>query len=244
VRGVLFDLDGTLIETDDELVQGLAGRLRPFRRLLTEQERLRWARRWMMRGEVAVNSGITLLDGLHLDNLLFRVDDRFRRWRGIPRPEQFTAVAGTVDSLRDLAEKGLVLGIVTSRSRKDAEAYLAQYSLDGLFRAVVTRDDVKRLKPHPIPMLRAAEALGLPASQCVMVGDTGVDVRSAKAAGALAVGVLCGFGERDDFENADLVLESPAQLSEWLQAVHEPPLPDILLSAAPTASDRPTVISR
>jgi predicted PurR-regulated permease PerM/phosphoglycolate phosphatase-like HAD superfamily hydrolase len=216
VRGVLFDLDGTLIETDDELVQSLAGRLRPFRGVLSEQERLRWARRWMMRSEGAVNGGITLLDRLHLDNLLLRMDDRFRRWRGVAPPERFTAVVGSVDSLRSLAQKGLALGIVTSRSRKDAEAYLAQYNLDGLFQVVVTRDDAKRLKPHPIPVQRAAEALGLPASQCVMVGDTGVDVRSAKAAGALAVGVLCGFGEWDDFENADLVLESPSQLSEWL----------------------------
>jgi HAD superfamily hydrolase (TIGR01549 family) len=216
LQGVLFDLDGTLIETDDEAVRRLAGRLRPFRRVLTEQERLRWARRWMMRGEVAVNRGITLLDRLHLDNLLFRMNDRFRRWRGIPKPENFTAVAGTVDSLRDLAQKGLALGIVTSRSRKDADAYLAQYNLDGLFRAVVTRDECKRLKPHPMPVQRAAQEMGLPPSQCVMVGDTGVDVRSAKAAGALAVGVLCGFGDRNDFEDADLVLESPSQLSEWL----------------------------
>jgi HAD superfamily hydrolase (TIGR01549 family) len=216
VRAILFDLDGTLIETDDELVQGLAGRLRPFHRLFTEPERQRWARRSLMRSEATVNGGITLLDRLRLDKLLFRLDDRFRRWRGIAKPEHFTAVAGSIDALRGLAQKGLALGIVTSRSRKDAEAYLAQYQLDGLFQTVVTRDDVKRLKPHPMPVLRAAEALGLPPSQCVMVGDTGVDVRAAKAAGALSVGVLCGFGERDDFEDADLVLGSPSQLSTWL----------------------------
>jgi phosphoglycolate phosphatase-like HAD superfamily hydrolase len=81
---------------------------------------------------------------------------------------------------------------------------------------VVTRDEVKRLKPHPMPVRLAVKALGLEPSQCVLVGDTGVDVRSAKAAGALTVGVLCGFGERDDFEAADLVLDSPAQLVEWL----------------------------
>jgi HAD superfamily hydrolase (TIGR01549 family) len=216
VHAVFFDLDGTLVETDEELVRGLAGRLRPFRRVFTEQERLRWARRWMMRGEVAVNGGITLLDRLHLDNLLFRMDDRFRRWRGIARPEHFTAVAGSIESLWELAQKGLMLGLVTSRSRKDAEAYLAQFDLDGLFQTVVTRDDVKRLKPHPLPMQRAAQELGLPPSQCVMVGDTSVDVRAAKAAGALAVGVLCGFGERNDFRDADLVLASPAQLGERL----------------------------
>jgi phosphoglycolate phosphatase-like HAD superfamily hydrolase len=49
-----------------------------------------------------------------------------------------------------------------------------------------------------------------------MVGDTGVDVRSAKAAGALAVAVLCGFGEMPDFGDADLVIDSTARLAEWL----------------------------
>ena len=216
VRGVLFDLDGTLIETDDQLVQKMAARLRPLRRALSEPERVRLARRWLMRSEAAVNRGITLLDRLHLDNLLFRMDDRFRRWRGIAKPEQFAAVPGSIESLRLLAQKGLSLGIVTSRARHDVEIYLAQYDLDGLFATVVTRDDVKRLKPHPMPVRRAAQELGFPPSQCVMVGDTGVDVRSAKAAGALAVGVLCGFGERNDFEEADLVVESPVQFVDWL----------------------------
>jgi HAD superfamily hydrolase (TIGR01549 family) len=216
VRGVFFDLDGTLIETDDQLEQELAGRLQPLRRLLTEQERLRQARRWLMHGEIVVNRAITLLDRLHLDNLMFRMDDRWRRWRGIAKPEQFTAVTGSIEGVRALAQKGFLLGIVTSRSRKDAEAYLAQYNLDGLFQTVVTRDDVGRLKPNPMPVRAAAKALGLAPSQCVMVGDTNIDVRSAKGAGALSVGVLCGFGERDDFKSADLVLDTPAQLVERL----------------------------
>jgi phosphoglycolate phosphatase-like HAD superfamily hydrolase len=58
--------------------------------------------------------------------------------------------------------------------------------------------------------------LGIPVEQCVMVGDTGVDVRSAHAAGALAVGVLCGFGEPNDLTEADLVIDSTAELGGWL----------------------------
>jgi HAD superfamily hydrolase (TIGR01549 family) len=216
VHGVLFDLDGTLIEVDDERVRALAGRLQPFRRIVTEQERIRWARRWLRRSEGLVNRGITLLERLHLDNLLSRMDERFRHWRGIAQPGNFKAVPGSIDNLHRLSEKGLALGIVTSRRRQDAEVYLAQYHLDGLFRVVVTRDEVRQLKPHSAPVRVAAEELGLPPSQCVMVGDTGVDIRSAKAAGALAVGVLSGLGERDDFQNADLVLESSSQVSEWL----------------------------
>jgi N-acetyl-D-muramate 6-phosphate phosphatase len=81
---------------------------------------------------------------------------------------------------------------------------------------MVTRDEVRQIDPHPMPVRLASQELGLAPSQCVLVGDTDADVRSAKAAGALSVGVLCGFGERADFEEADLVLESPAQLVDWL----------------------------
>jgi phosphoglycolate phosphatase-like HAD superfamily hydrolase len=58
--------------------------------------------------------------------------------------------------------------------------------------------------------------LGVAPEQVALVGDTAADIQAAKAAGAVAVGVLCGFGERDDLEQADLILESTAELAEWL----------------------------
>jgi phosphoglycolate phosphatase-like HAD superfamily hydrolase len=58
--------------------------------------------------------------------------------------------------------------------------------------------------------------LGVAPSHVVMVGDTTADVRAAQSAGALAVGVLCGFGDRADLKRADLVLASTADLAEWL----------------------------
>ncbi len=215
VRAVLLDLDGTLIETDDLAVAALAARLRFLGRLASEQMRLRWARRWLMSSEEWINGLITTLDRLRLDGLLFRLNDALHRLRGIRTPENFVAVAGSPEALKALAEH-YRLAVVTSRSRREANAFLAQYGLTDLFLAVITRNDVRRLKPHPMPVRMAAERLGVPPEQCVMVGDTGVDVRSAKAAGALVIAVLCGFGEMDDFGDADLVIDSTAQLGEWL----------------------------
>jgi phosphoglycolate phosphatase len=215
VRAVLLDLDGTLIETDDETAANLTQRLRFLGRLVPQMQRRRLARRWLMGSEDLVNGFITLLDRLGLDGLLFRLDDTLHHWRGIRKPENFVAVAGCPEMLRALAQR-YRLAVVTSRSRHEAQAFLAQYELLDLFHAVITRDDVRRLKPHPLPVSKAAEKLGVPPAQCVMVGDTEVDVRSAKAAGALSVGVLCGFGEMNDFGDADLVIESAAQLGDWL----------------------------
>lgn len=215
VCAALFDLDGTLIETDDQTVAALAHRLHFLGALASSDRRMHLARRALMSSETPVNRLVTLLDWLGLDSALFRLNDAFHRWRGIRKPDRFVAVSGSPEMLRELAGR-YRLAVVTSRPRHEALAFLAQYDLAGLFSAVITRDDVRRLKPHPMPVLKAAEKLGVSPLQCVMVGDTEVDVRAAKAAGALAVGVLCGFGESDDFGDADLVIESTAQVGEWL----------------------------
>lgn len=216
VRAVLFDLDGTLIETDDHMVQVWAQRFRFLGRLLSEDRRSALARRILMSLEVFVNGALVLADRLHLDSVLFRLGDWPRRLRGIRRADDFVAVAGALDAVRLLHRRQYAVGLVTSRDRAETQRFLAQFGLADLFGAVITRDDVQRLKPHPMPVRMAAEKLGVKPAECVMVGDTNVDTRSAKAAGALAVGVLCGFGEPGDFGEADLVVDSPAKLGDWL----------------------------
>jgi predicted PurR-regulated permease PerM/phosphoglycolate phosphatase-like HAD superfamily hydrolase len=215
IRAILFDLDGTLIETDDVAVERLARRLGILERVLPVATRKKTARWLLMSSESSVNGLITLLDRLHLDGLLFKLDAALHRWRGIRPPDRFVAVAGTPAMLNALAAR-YPLGIVTSRGRAESQAFLAQHGLTDIISVLISRDDSPHLKPHPLPIRLAAKQLAVPPEQCVMVGDTGVDVRAAKAAGALAVGVLCGFGEPDDLEAADLVLDSTAQVADWL----------------------------
>lgn len=215
VNAILFDLDGTLIETDDHLEERLARWPAFLARRVPVERRKRLARRLLMFGEVFANGLVTALDALHLDGIVFRWGDRLQRLGGMRDREHFQAVEGTPEMLRNLAQR-YRLGIVTSRNAHDAVTYLTQFGLTCHVGAVITRDDTRRLKPHPAPIRMAAETLGVPVTQCVMVGDTNVDVRAAKAAGALAVGVLCGFGEREDFAEADLILDSTAQLDGWL----------------------------
>ncbi len=215
VRAVLFDLDGTLIETDDVIVERLAHRLGFLERVLPIIVRRRAARRLLMFSEAYFNGLITLLDRLRLDGVLLRLGTLLHRWQGIRPQERFVAVEGTPAAVIALAERYRI-GIVTSRNRAESQAFLTQYGLNDCVSVLISRDDSPRLKPHPLPIRLAAKQLAVPVEQCIMVGDTGVDVRAAKAAGALAVGVLCGFGDRDDLQAADLVLDSTAQLADWL----------------------------
>ena len=140
-----------------------------------------------------------------------------RHLRGLRVQGRFVPVAGIVEMVGALSGR-YRLGIVTTRSRRDALAFLRQFGLEESFEVVAAREDTWRLKPHPEPVAYAAETMGLPPAECAMVGDTAVDMAAAKAAGSYAIGVLCGFGERQDLvtAGADLILEDTAALGNYL----------------------------
>ena len=215
VEAILFDLDGTLIDTDDVMIERVARWLQPLARLFSQGDPKRVLRRAIMASEGPTNAFLTVLDILGLDDEIFALGDRLRRLRGLRTPANFQPVDGIVEAVRELSGR-YRLGVVTTRSQRDAQAFLEQQALADCFSVIVTHEDTWRLKPHPEPIRYAAEQLGVAIERCLMVGDTVVDVRSAKAAGAYAVGVLCGFGERGDLVGADLILENTAQLGGWL----------------------------
>ncbi len=216
IEAILFDLDGTLIDTDDAFLEGLASRLEGWSRVFTRHDPRPVLRRALLAAEGPVNAVVSLLDAVGWDDEVLSLGDRLRRVRGLQVQGRFVVVEGVLDTLRHL-QSSYRLGIVTTRSRTDASAFLRQFELERLVEVVTSREDTWRLKPHAEPVRRAAASLGLLPSQCAMVGDTSVDMLSAKRAGALAVGVLCGFGDHDELlrAGADLILENTAQLRAW-----------------------------
>ncbi len=215
VAAVLFDLDGTLVETDDETVARLARRLAPFRPFLPQRDTQRAARHLADWLNERFNDGLALLDWLRLDALAQRLARDWGLIHANSPERRLTPVAGTVELAQALYGHYL-LGIVSTRSEAALRVYLAQHGLAGIFAVIVGADSTARIKPHPQPILHAADRLGVHPRHVVMVGDTAADVQSAQAAGALAVGVLCGFGDRADLRRADLVLPSTADLAAWL----------------------------
>ena len=213
VEAVLFDLDGTLMDTDDQAVETLARRLRG----------LRWphphraARRLIMASETPSNAILTLLDVVGLDGPLMAFSRQLCHWRGLRVQGDFRIIGGVEKMLATLSGR-YQMAIVTTRDSCNAQAFLSQYDLSGLFAALVTSESTRRLKPQPAPIHHAAQLLGVPTERCVMVGDTTVDIRAARRAGAWAVGVLCGFGEREELERvgAHVILKHTTQLAALL----------------------------
>ena len=215
VEAVLFDLDGTLIETDDALVEQWAARLGRVARLLPGGDTRRAARRLMMAVQGPVNWLLLWLDRLGLDDETSTLVKQLRQLCDHTALSDCRLVDGAVETVRSLADR-YRLGVVTTRERAEVEAFLAREGLREFLPVVIGRDTCRRLKPHPQPVQEAARQLGVEVTRCALVGDTRVDIRAAKAAGALAVGVLSGFGEREDLREADLILEDVTKLEEWL----------------------------
>lgn len=212
IEAVFFDLDGTLMDTDDQLVETLALRLQRLGRPSVYR-----AARWVvMAAEGPMNGLLTLLDILGLDGPLLGLWRWFRRLRGVTSPD-YRLMEDADVVLQELKSR-YQLGVVTTRGREDAEAFLDQHDLWELFDTVVTREATWRLKPHPDPIREAARQLDVPVERAVMVGDTTMDVRSARRAGAKSVAVCCGFGRRDELEqaDADVVLECISDLPSVL----------------------------
>ncbi|MEJ2748325.1 MAG: HAD family hydrolase [Anaerolineae bacterium] len=216
IEAILFDLDGTLIDTDDAAVARLERKLRP----LLGRRAPHLARWLMMKAETPGNALVTLLDFLHLDEALMGATDKLRRRRGVYAAHEFSLIPGVGELLQSLAGRYKV-ALVTTRSRYHIDAFLQQFPREtAVFSTTCGLQDTHRLKPHPAPVRLAAKRLGIPVEKCVMVGDTTVDVKSGRRAGAWSVGVLCGFGEPEELARvgAHLVLESTADLLGYLQS--------------------------
>jgi phosphoglycolate phosphatase-like HAD superfamily hydrolase len=210
LEAILFDLDGTLIDTDNIAVESLSQRLKPFL-----GSRSGSTARWLlMQSETPGNYLVTVLDKLGLDVRFMAFTDRLRRRRGVYPAGEFRLVDGVEELILSLKDR-YRLGIVTTRSRHHIEGFFQRFpNIAGAFEVSCGLQDTQWLKPNPQPVRLAAKRLNVPVEKCLMVGDTTVDVKAGRRAGTWTVGVLCGFGQRPELERAGahIVLESTADL--------------------------------
>ena len=217
IDAILFDLDGTMIEIDNEAFDYLARRLQPLQRFLPKRDATWVARRILMWAEGPANSLLTFVNRIGLDDTFLDLGDRLRSMQGLHTPSNFRLVDGTGEMLEELSHR-YHLGVVTTRCCAHAEAFLEQQELRGLIHVIVGREDTWRIKPHPSPVRHAAEELDVPVERCLLVGDTPADIYAARSAGARSAGVLCGLGTETELERAgvDLILNTTSDLINWM----------------------------
>ena len=215
IKALCFDVDGTLSDTDDLYSNHLSN----FLPRILFREPMQVARRLVMWAEAPGNALLGMTDTIGLDDEMVAVINwisRNRKWSD----KQFLLVPG-VNVLLSQLQKRYPMSVVSSRDEKGTIRFLEKFDLSKYFDAIITGLSAKRTKPYPDPILLAAQKMGVKPEECLMIGDTTVDIRAGKSAGAQTVGVLCGFGEKEELlrMGADHILKNTAELADILYTV-------------------------
>ncbi|MFT4191274.1 MAG: phosphoglycolate phosphatase [Comamonas sp.] len=213
IRAVLFDLDGTLVDSAPDL-GGAVDDMRLARGLPSlPLDQYRPMAGAGARGMLGIAFGIA--PG-HPDFEALR-QEFFRNYeaRLTQDTHLFDGVAALIDGI---AQRGLPWGIVTNKMERFALPLVQAVPLFASAGAVVAGDTTPHAKPHPEPLLEAARRLGVAAADCLYVGDDHRDIVAGQAAGMATVAALYGYlGAVDPSQwQADATIKSPADLLQWL----------------------------
>lgn len=215
LRAVVFDLDGTLIDSRDDIAAATLHALvahgfapLPHEQLLTY---VGDGARPLLSRSAGVELGDPRLDALY---------DSFIAYYQAHPVVHTRLCPGATEALSALAK--LSLALCTNKPRVTTEAVLAALGLSHIFRVVVAGGDLSRNKPDPLPLLHIAQQLGLSVEELAMVGDGAQDILSGRSAGALTVGVRGGIQpvERLLAAEPDFLLDSLAELPGLLSDYH------------------------
>lgn len=205
---VIFDLDGTLLDTLDDLADATNYALRSMGMPERTIEEVRFfvgngVRRLM---ELAVPDGF--------DNPKFEETfAKFKEYYGVHCNDKTKAYEGVVDLLRELKEEGYALAIVSNKL-DSAVKELSEIYFEGIVKVAIGEKEGVAKKPAPDTVYKALEELGMPTEGAVYVGDSDVDVMTAKNAGLPCISVLWGFRDKEF-----LIEHGAAQFAETAEDV-------------------------
>ncbi len=202
IKGVVFDVDGTLIDTGDAIIASLQKVLLEELGREYPREELYFA--FGIPGEVTLKSfGIEDIEGAlgRWVKYLGEFDGTIRIFEGIE------------SCLDKLKTRDIKLGIVTSKSREEFESGFVPMGLGDYFDYVVCADDTERHKPYPEPMLKLLELSGSKPEEIIFIGDTKYDKECAAGAGVKFGLALWGAKAADGIEPSYL-LNAPEEILE------------------------------
>jgi len=220
LQAILFDLDGTLLDTLTDLTDA-ANRVLAAAGLPTHDENA--YRRF-------IGDGSRLLitralpedrrDPPTVDAFLKRFKaDYGAHWKSATRP-----YPGILNLLREVSGRGIPIGVVTNKPQRFAEDCLEHFFPEMTFRAVRGQEGNLPLKPDPAPALDVAAVLQLPPAACLLLGDSGVDMQTARAAGMLPVGAAWGFRPAAELTAAGAarIVRQPRDILEYFRPSEAP----------------------
>lgn len=214
INAVLFDLDGTLIDSAPDLGSA-ANQMRTDRNMpslpLSDYRCLVGAG---ARGMIAIAFGLTP-DSVHFDALR---EEFFTNYE-TRLTNHSVAFDGVSELVNRLQQAGLSWGVVTNKTKRFTVPLTQAWPIFARAGVIVSGDTTPHAKPHPAPLLLAASQLGFMPENCVYIGDDERDIIAGKAAGMRTVTAAYGYlGAGVDYRtwNADATIHSPLELAVLL----------------------------
>ncbi len=215
-RTVLFDLDGTLLDTAPDLTWAI-NQLRAEHGLPALS--CEFVRPTVSHGTPRMLHAAFGIDTTHPDfpGLRTRLLDLYQGHIA----DMTTPFRGMAEALVALEEAGMNWGVVTNKPAFLTNPIMARLGLAARAVTVVSGDTTPFSKPHPAPLLHACQEAGSLPTECVFVGDAECDIAAGRAAGMATVVALFGYLSADDAPHkwgADVLVESPATMLDWILA--------------------------
>jgi phosphoglycolate phosphatase len=221
VGAVAFDLDGTLLDTINDLAAAVNLLLADLGHaplpVATIRDFVGKGMPNLLRRALAATRGVApvAVGDAELADVLPRYQTHYAAILGretVPYP-------GVVAGLERMAAMGLPLAVITNKATRFVRPHLALAGIEPFFRVVIGGDDLPLKKPHPAALLHAARALGVEPARMLMVGDSGNDAQAARAAGCPVLIVPYGYNEGTPVQNldADGIVDSLLAVADRLQ---------------------------
>jgi len=214
IRAVLFDLDGTLLDTAADLGCAL--------NLLLAEENLPPLSQELIRPHAGSGCRGLLKLGLsipHTHHQYHEMATRLLNYYANCLTRQTRLFDGMAETLDFLDKKNISWGVVTNKPARFTLPLLAHFGLDKRARCIISGDTLPRHKPDPAPLLRACELMAIPPERCLSLGDMKTDVEAGIGAGTTVLTALYGYipPEEHPLEwPAAGWLHQPLDLIEWL----------------------------
>lgn len=185
----LFDLDGTLIDTKEMIYFCFKELLNKFRSIHVTKDDI-----YQYIG-LPYRIQLEKYTGPLTDDQYFEMRDFHKTLQRSIYDEMIAPCPGAVETIQFLKERGLPLGVVTSRLRSSATDYLKKFDILSCFDIVIDPSDTEKNKPNPDPVLKALELLQVSAERAVYVGDSIFDIESGSRAGVKTIFTNWGHGD-------------------------------------------------